>query len=629
MVYSCLWIIPFLPLCGFLVLALGGRRSQGFAAIVGAGTVAGSALLSLAMAARYLVDPPAQGVYAQTLWQWVRVSGFAPSFALHLDALSLLMSVTVTVVATLVLIYSAGFMNGDRGYSRFFAYMDLFVGCMLILVLARGLLLLYAGWEGVGLCSYLLIGFWYRDTANGRAARKAFIVTRLGDTALALGILLVVTRLHTDAIPAIIARAGAQWPVGSVVAVSAAMLLLIGALAKSAQLPLQVWLPDAMAGPTPVSALIHAATMVTAGVYLIARLHGLFALAPAVQSAVAVIGGVTLVVAGLAAVAQRDIKRVTAYSTISQVGYMFLALGIGAWSAAMYHFLTHAFFKSLLFLCAGVIIQALDGEHDLFRMGDLRGSLRITFLAFVVGALGLSGLPPTGGFASKDRILGAAFSVGGELRWLYAPALLGVFLTGAYTFRMLFLAFGEGTGRETPERLPSRGMRLALTCLAALSLVVAVLGWPAVLGGHDWLADFLSPVLGLPGDSGGGAPALGLSAVSVCVALSGAGLGWWLAVRGRGFVARACEGRLCGGLVSLCREGWGVDRLYDMVFVRPYVWLSRINRGDILDRLTRIPVGAALLGHRLASRTQTGRLSWYLACFAAGFIALLALVIWL
>src|SRR6201993_1147111 len=332
--------------------------------------------------------------------------GFQPEIAFYLDPVSLLMLLVVTFVGFLIHLYSVEYMRDDEGYARFFAYMNLFVASMIILVLANNFLLLYLGWEGVGLCSFLLIGFWYQDPANVRAASKAFIVTRFGDTAFAVGLFLLFTRLGTLDIQELMHRASARWAPGSGVAIAAAALLLGGAVGKSAQLPLQTWLPDAMAGPTPTSALIHAATMVTAGVYLIARTHVLFALAPPVQFAVAVIGIATLLLAGFSALTQHDIKRVLAYSTVSQIGYMFLALGVGAWQAAIFHFMTHAFFKALLFLGAGVIINALHDEHSIFRMGGLRKELPVTFWPFLIAGCSLAGLPfITAGFFSKDLII--------------------------------------------------------------------------------------------------------------------------------------------------------------------------------------------------------------------------------
>src|SRR6266566_2667567 len=320
--------------------------------------------------------------------------------------------------------------------------MDLFGASMLILLLGSNLRLLYLGWEGVGLCSYLLIGFWYRDPANGLAARKAFVITRVGDTAMAIGLFLLFTDLGTLEIQPLMQRAAQVWPAGAGPAIAAAGLLLGGALGKSAQLPLQTWLPDAMAGPTPVSALIHAATMVTAGVYLIARTHVLYDLAPPVRTAVAVIGALTLLLAGFSALNQKDIKRILAYSTISQIGYMFLALGVGAWSAAIFHFMTHAFFKSLLFLAAGVVVQHLHDEHDIFKMGGLRRRMPLAFWTFLAGAVSLAAVPfIDAGFYSKDLILWEAWSGGPGGHWLFAAGLIGAFLTAIYTFRPVFVAF--------------------------------------------------------------------------------------------------------------------------------------------------------------------------------------------
>ncbi len=389
-----------------------------------------------------------------TVWRWFEVGDLVTSVSFSLDALSLVMILVVTTVGFLIHVYSARFMAGEEGYSRFFAYMNLFVASMLILVLADNFVLLYLGWEGVGLCSYLLIGFWYTDPANGRAARKAFIVTRIGDVALAIGLFLIWNELGSLDIQEVARRAATTWAAGSAVATWAAALLLGGAVGKSAQLPLQTWLPDAMAGPTPVSALIHAATMVTAGVYLIARSNALFLLAPGVMMATAIIGAAGLLVAGLSATTQTDIKRVLAYSTMSQLGYMFLALGVGAWSAAIFHLLTHALFKSLLFLSAGVVILAMDHEHNISVMGGLARKLPFTFVVFLVGAFALTSLPPvTAGFSSKDMILALTYEApGGRALWAIAEA--GVLVTSFYTFRLVFLVFlGKPRAALTEPRL--------------------------------------------------------------------------------------------------------------------------------------------------------------------------------
>ncbi len=486
-----LWLIPALPYAGFLVLALvGGRLSHRLAALVGVGSVGLSACAALLVTIGFLGSSLSGSAFSQTLWTWMDVGGFAPRVGLYLDPLSVVMMLVITFVGFLIHLYSSEFMIDEEGYSRFFAYMNLFVGSMLMLVLADNLLLLYFGWEGVGLCSYLLIGFWYTDPANGRAARKAFIVTRIGDTAMAIGLFLLFWHLGTLDLQEMMALASRQWPVGSGLATAPAVLLLGGALGKSAQLPLQTWLPDAMAGPTPVSALIHAATMVTAGVYLIARTHVLYTLSPQVQFAVAIIGAVTLLVAGFSALVQRDIKRVLAYSTISQIGYMFLALGVGAWSAAIFHFMTHAFFKALLFLAAGTVIQSLHHEHDIFRMGGLRKELPLTFWTFLIASASLAGFPLiTAGFYSKDWILWEAWSSSIGSPWLWAAGWLGAWLTAIYIFRVVFVVFfGAPVSRAGVK--PGRRIEIPLVILAILSVGAGFLEVPRSL-----FSDFLGAVL--------------------------------------------------------------------------------------------------------------------------------------
>lgn len=359
----------------------------------------------------FLSSTPPTGFYSQTLWTWLDVADFNPEITLKLDALSLVFVFVITFIGALIHIYSAGFMAHDTDYARFFASMNLFVVSMLLLVLADNLLLLYLGWEGVGLCSYLLIGFWYENPVNGYAARKAFTITRIGDTAMAIGLFMIFYQFGTLVISEISSTATVVLRQNTSGATVIALLLLAGGIGKSAQLPLQTWLPDAMAGPSPVSALIHAATMVTAGVYLIARLHVIFELSPVAQMTVAIIGAATLFVAGMSALTQFDIKRVLAYSTISQIGYMFLALGVGAWTAAVFHFMVHAFFKALLFLAAGAIIESLHHEHNMFKMGGLKNKMPLIFWTFLAGAVSLAAIPLiSSGFYSKDQILWYAWA---------------------------------------------------------------------------------------------------------------------------------------------------------------------------------------------------------------------------
>ena len=441
--FGWLWTIPALPFAGALLLALAGSRlPRRVVAFIGAGSVGLSALITGLTAIEFLAAAPAGGSFTQKIWTWLDIAGFHPGITFYLDALSLTMVLVITFVAFLIHLYSTEFMAVEENYSRFFAEMNLFVGFMLTLVLADNFLLLYLGWEGVGLCSYLLIGYWYKEPQNGYAARKAFVVTRVGDTALAVALFLIFTRLGTLEIPEVMLRAAHSWPAGSALPTVVALLLLGGAVGKSAQLPLQTWLPDAMAGPTPVSALIHAATMVTAGVYLIARTNVLFTISPAALAVVAVIGAATLLLAGFSGLVQRDIKRVLAYSTISQIGYMFVALGAGAWAAAIFHFMIHAFFKALLFLGAGCVIQAQNGEHDMFKMGGLRKEMPLVFWTFLIAGGSLAAVPfVTAGFYSKDTIIWSAYASARGGFWLWSAAIAGALLTSLYTFRMIILTF--------------------------------------------------------------------------------------------------------------------------------------------------------------------------------------------
>ncbi len=621
-----LFLIPTLPFSGFLVLALAGRRlSRATVALVGAGSVGLSALLTMIMAIEFIGY---QGeAFTQTLWTWIKVGGLSASISFTLDALSLIMIFVITFVGFLIHLYSAEFMQNDEGYSRFFAYMNLFVGSMLTLVLADNLLLLYLGWEGVGLCSYLLIGFWYKDPANGAAARKAFIVTRIGDTSMAIGLFLLYTDLGTLHIQDLMLRASTEWQVGSPLAIAAAALLLGGAVGKSAQLPLQTWLPDAMAGPTPVSALIHAATMVTAGVYLIARTHVLFTLAPPVMTAVAVIGAVALLLAGFSALAQKDIKRVLAYSTISQIGYMFLALGVGAWSAALFHFMTHAFFKALLFLGAGVVILAQHEEHDMFKMGGLRKRIPVVFWTFLIGSASLSALPlVTAGFYSKDLILWKAWSSPtGDFR-LWLAGLFGAFITSLYTFRMVFVIF-FGKEKLGLSMTPGRRMAIPLIVLAFLSIVGGFVELPDTLGNLPLFSNFLSGVFPLTSEHAAENRELLLQVVASLVSVSGIALAYGIYIRKPAFAEKFAAFAPVEALRRFWFAGWGFDALYDLLFVKPFVWVARINKDDIIDHGYDgiVTVNASL--HRVLSRTQTGNIRWYAMGIAVGVVVFLGIVI--
>ncbi|HBY95614.1 MAG TPA: NADH-quinone oxidoreductase subunit L [Chloroflexi bacterium] len=627
-----LWLIPILPFAGFAMLALiGGRFSRTRVAIIGAGSIGLAALLTIVVGASFISSPPPGHTYTQTLWTWMQVDGFSPAIAFSLDALSLIMTLVVTFVGFLIHLYSAEFMIDEEGYSRFFAYMNLFVGSMLTLVLADNLLLLYLGWEGVGLCSYFLIGFWYKDPANGRAARKAFVVTRVGDAAMAIGLFLLFTSLGTLQIQELMQRAAQQWAVGSTLAVAAAALLLGGAVGKSAQFPLQTWLPDAMAGPTPVSALIHAATMVTAGVYLIARTHVLFALAPAVLSAVAIIGAFTLLLAGFSALTQSDIKRVLAYSTISQIGYMFLALGVGAWSAAIFHFMTHAFFKALLFLGAGAVSLAMHHDYNMFRLGTLRlrREMPVTFWTFLIGSASLAALPlVTAGFYSKDLILWEAWAspLGGPLLWL--AGIGGAFLTAIYTFRMVFLTFFGEAKQEVTHR-PGRLILVPLVVLAILSIVGGFVELPAPLGNRPFFSDFLHAALPPAPESvrgSGGTEAL-FELIAGVVTLVGISLAYLFYVQRRQLPARVVETPLGAALHRFWFAGWGFDWLYATFIVRPYVWLAHADKNDVFDLIYQGIARLSEAFYRILSQTETGRVRWYATGIAIGAVIIVAIAV--
>ncbi|BCS47451.1 NADH-quinone oxidoreductase subunit L [Aeromonas jandaei] len=612
---SLLYLTFLFPLLGWLILAFSlGRLGERTSALIGVGSIGLSALTTLWVGMDFLANRPEGGVYIQHLWQWMAVGHFTPTFSLALDGLSLTMLGVVTGVGFFIHLFASWYMRGEEGYSRFFTYTNLFIASMLFLVLADDLLFVYLGWEGVGLCSYLLIGFYYKDRNNGAAALKAFIVTRVGDVFLAIGLFILYRELGTLNIHELLVRAPTMFAEGSPALSLACLMLLGGAVGKSAQLPLQTWLADAMAGPTPVSALIHAATMVTAGVYLIARTHGLFLLAPEILHLVGLVGAITLVLAGFAALVQTDIKRILAYSTMSQIGYMFLALGVGAWEGAIFHLMTHAFFKALLFLSAGAVIVATHHEQNIFKMGGLRKSLPLVYACFLVGGSALAALPlVTSGFYSKDAILWQV-EASGQSALLWA-GLVGAFLTSLYTFRLIFIAFH---GKEQTKAHAGHGLahHLPLLVLLVLSTGIGALITPPLAG--------VLPAG--PGDHiEEGRHALEIT--SGIIAIAGIALAAFLFLGERRLatsIANSAPGRL---LSTLWFNAWGFDWLYDQLWVKPYLLATRLVGQDPLDWMMGLPAWFALRGNQLLAWTVTGKLRWYAASMGIGAALVLALLL--
>jgi NADH-quinone oxidoreductase subunit L len=616
-------LVPGLPFLGGLILILSGSRlGRKAIPVIGSGSVGLAAVVTLLIGFEFLAG--SRTPYEQVLWTWIDVAGFTPEIALRLDALSLVFIFVITFVGFLIHLYSAEFMQDDEGYARFFTFLNLFVGSMLILVLANNLVMLYLGWEGVGLCSYLLIGFWYQEEKNGYAARKAFIITRVGDTAMAIGLFMLFRTFGTLNIQEILSEAPKLWAVGSETAVAIALLLLGGATGKSAQLPLQSWLPDAMAGPSPVSALIHAATMVTAGVYLIARMYTIFELAPVAQMWVGIIGAVTLLISGFSALTQFDLKRILAYSTISQIGYMFLALGVGAWSSAVFHFMIHAFFKALLFLGAGAVILLLHHEHNIFRMGGLKNKMPVIFWTFLIGAGSLAALPfITGGFYSKDQILWYSFAGEKGNIWFLVAAMTGAFVTALYTFRMVFVTF-FGTEKTHVGHHAGKLITIPLIVLAILSIAGGFIELPHTLGHVQLFSDFLNPAL----------PAISLKEgvesfewtiqlIAAGLSLAGVYIAYYLYVQS----PQAVE-RIKLSLTALHEywfSGWGFDALYNFVIVKPFVWIANINKSDFVDRLYDGLVVSAESFHRAFAWTQSGIMRWYMMGIVIGTILVVTL----
>ena len=621
---SLLALTILFPLIGFVLLAAGRNKlPEPVAAIIGVGAVGLSALFALMSGLKFVNSGATQQV--DHLWTWFNVGGFNPGISLHLDGLSLVMLGMITGVGFLIHIFASWYMRGEEDFARFFSYFNLFVASMLLLVLGDNLALLFLGWEGVGLCSYLLIGYYYSNPDNGLAAIKAFTVTRVGDVFLLIGLFLVFQQFGTLNIAYIVENASTVMTQSSSITIWTALMLFLGAAGKSAQIPLQTWLADAMAGPTPVSALIHAATMVTAGVYLCCRLFSVFEMAPEVMVFISITGAVTLIVAGFAALVQTDIKRILAYSTMSQLGYMFMAVGAEAYQAGLFHMLAHAFFKALLFLSSGAVILAYHHEQNIFKMGGLFKHNKFLFACFAIGGGALAAIPfLTIGYFSKDAILGAVWVAGQSIAvydCLYWTGVAGAFLTSIYTFRLIWIVF---FGKENTPYHSIKGATywLPLAILAVLSTFVgAVLKTPVA----NILNAAKIPAFEIPEALEHGMHAAEHTAVGI--ALAGLAVGIVLfafaykAVQG---FARTCLG---AGLANICRNALGFDALYNIVFVQPYLLIAKLLGRDPIDGVWLVLPALVKSGHSFTSSRQSGSLREYASSMAFGIVVIMMILI--
>jgi NADH-quinone oxidoreductase subunit L len=596
-----LWIILALPLAGAAINGLLGKNWPKSAVnSVAIGSVSLAFLVVVETVREFLQLPTNQAPWVKSYFPWISAGAFKVNFSLQVDQLTIVMLLTVSFVGMLIHIYSTGYMAHEGGYYRFFSYLNLFMFFMLTLVLAANIVVMFVGWEGVGLCSYLLIGFWFLKQSAANAGKKAFIVTRIGDFGFTVGILLLFWTFHSVDFGTIFTQA-AGMPSDTMaqagVLTTICLLLFTGAIGKSAQLPLYVWLPDAMEGPTPVSALIHAATMVTAGVYMVARMHPLFSRAPIAMLAVAIVGALTAFYSATIGLVQTDIKKVLAYSTVSQLGYMFLACGVGAYAAGIFHLMTHAFFKGLLFLCAGSAIHAMGGEQDMRKMGGLRKAIPVTFWTMFIATFAISGVPGFAGFFSKDEILEAAQSGPHANLPLWLLGLVAAGLTSFYMFRLIFLTFfGEQNFDEHKVHVHEspRNMTIPLIILAFLSIFGGWFAAPKLVGGTDYFESFVHPVFasyapqppagqeeslaGSAGEQGGIRPNPAMELVHavtgppVIVGLIGILIAWWFYIRRPELPEKLA--RSMHGLYTLLLNKYYVDEIYAAAIVRPLLWVS-------------------------------------------------------
>ena len=625
MINSLLWLIPLLPLLGFVINGLGRNKlSKPLIGVIGSGVILVSFALSVALF--FELGAGTQKQFTVDLFDWISAGNLHIPLSFLYDPLSSIMLLIITGVGFLIHIYSVGYMHDDAGFGKFFSYLNLFIFFMLILVMGSNYIVMFIGWEGVGLCSYLLIGFWYTNGNYASAAKKAFVMNRIGDLGFLLGVFLIFNTFGSVEFAKVFPQAASMMP-GTAALTFITLLLFIGACGKSAQLPLFTWLPDAMAGPTPVSALIHAATMVTAGIYMIARSSILFDLAPHTQNVIAIIGTATALIAAIIALTQTDIKKVLAYSTVSQLGYMFLGLGVGAYTGSFFHVITHAFFKALLFLGAGSVIHAMHHEQDMRHMGGLRSKLKTTFATMMIGTIAIAGLPPFSGFFSKDEILAHAYE---HNKVLWAIGLFTAFLTAFYMFRMMYLTFfGKYRGTHHAEshiHEPPKTMTFPLIVLAVLAAIGGIINIPHVFGGNEWLAHWLAGAgiaqheLGLDHIT-----EFALMGVSVLAAL-GATLYAYTKYVKNAHVPVADEGKR-SLFAKISYNKFYLDEIYDATIRKPLdafsTFFYRIIDKKLIDGLVNGLGFTANEGSKGLRLLQSGNVGFYIFMMVFGIVALL------
>jgi NADH-quinone oxidoreductase subunit L len=633
-------LIPFLPLAAFIVnIVLGRNLIKDKAHWVAIAAV----VLSWVISVMTLLDVIGGKTVNRDLYTWIVSGTFRVTVGFLIDQLTAVMLIVVTTVSSLVHIYSVGYMHGDKGYYRFFSFLSLFTFSMLMLVMANNFLQLYFGWEAVGLCSYFLIGFWYEKKSASDAGKKAFIVNRFGDFGFGLGVIMIFLTMGTLHYGPVFASVNSL--VGQTVQIHLlglefdlitfiALLLFCGAVGKSAQIPLHVWLPDAMEGPTPVSALIHAATMVTAGVFLVARCNPIFNLSPLAMNTVAVVGAVTALFAGTIALVQNDIKRIVAYSTVSQLGYMFLACGVGAYSAGIFHLYTHAFFKALLFLGAGSVMHAMAGELDIQKMGGLKKHMPVTYWTFLLASLSIAGVPGLAGFFSKDEILWRAYASGPLGHVLFALGALTALLTAFYSFRIIFLAFhGKFRGTHEQEHHLHESPKMMTVPLLVLAVGAVASGWvgiPPLLGGGEHFAEFLAPVVGHAKGHGTHAEEWTVMIGSVILGLTGIAGAAFVYLR-RSTIADDLSQRF-SFIYQLLWNKYYVDELYDYIIVKPTFWVAKnvivgVTDGKIIEGIVNGVPGLIGRFSLWLRSLQTGMVHQYAAVMAIGAVVVIAMVL--